>query len=446
MNFAALYQGVSVTFSGTLRGFRKENLTIAAVFLAVPFATWGQNWGEIANISATMGVNDGRICTGEFSRGDIGCATSAPYVSRTNGFVGIGTANPTTQLTVSGTVSATRFVGDGSSLTGVNTSVSITTGLSGSIIFRDEYGYLKANNTFSISSTTGSVGIGAGAPASVGTNGLYVGGGISTGGSVSVNNGSLSFTDGYGLSWGSAPKATILGYGSGGPLVFSTSGTEALRIISTGYVGIGTSTPKARFDVNGSMSLAAGSSYGFNSYWDGGNWRNIYNGYSGNLIQSNTDGSLIFRLAPTATADTANFNINRMILTNTGQLGVGGGSWTSSGGIFPSTTLHVTGSIRLGNETSATLAVCDTNRAGAIRYQSGSFDFCDGVNGWQGLAAMAACRCYALRPHHLRHHVRHRPIRRCGLHHHQRRHHQLFQCIGPAHHVRHQRDHRQWHQ
>ena len=64
------------------------------------------DWGAMAIVSGTMGVNANQICIGEGTRGDIGCPTYAPSVT-------------TAGLEVSGTVSATRFVGDGSGLTGI---------------------------------------------------------------------------------------------------------------------------------------------------------------------------------------------------------------------------------------------------------------------------------------------------------------------------------------
>ncbi len=40
-----------------------------------------QDWGTMATISSTMGVQDGRICIGEGSRGDVGCPSYAPSIS-----------------------------------------------------------------------------------------------------------------------------------------------------------------------------------------------------------------------------------------------------------------------------------------------------------------------------------------------------------------------------
>ncbi|RYG61307.1 MAG: hypothetical protein EON60_03990, partial [Alphaproteobacteria bacterium] len=79
----------------------KKFLIIAALACGVSSGVNAQEWGEFAYISSTMGVSDGRICTGEASRGAIGCAVNAPYVSRTSGWLGIGTSNPRSNLYIS---------------------------------------------------------------------------------------------------------------------------------------------------------------------------------------------------------------------------------------------------------------------------------------------------------------------------------------------------------
>jgi hypothetical protein len=59
------------------------------------------DWGNLATISSTLGVNANRLCLGEGLRAsDIGCPTYAPYVTST-GYVGIGTNNPVFKLHMS---------------------------------------------------------------------------------------------------------------------------------------------------------------------------------------------------------------------------------------------------------------------------------------------------------------------------------------------------------
>lgn len=109
---------------------RAHKILLATALLAGLGALgWAQSWGfsAVANISATMGVNDGRVCIGEASRQDIGCPTYAPSINA----AGLLTATSiaTGGLTVTGatslsTVSAT--VGSFTSLT-VN-GVAVTGG------------------------------------------------------------------------------------------------------------------------------------------------------------------------------------------------------------------------------------------------------------------------------------------------------------------------------
>lgn len=87
--------------------FRRRALAAVAVLLGLgvavlPVTASAQEWAfsTLANISATMGVNDGRLCVGEGSRQDIGCPTYAPYVDRATGSVGIGTNSPSSTLHV----------------------------------------------------------------------------------------------------------------------------------------------------------------------------------------------------------------------------------------------------------------------------------------------------------------------------------------------------------
>jgi hypothetical protein len=63
-----------------------------------------QSFDAMAVISSTMGVNAGRVCMGEGSRGDLGCPSYAPYVSG-NGSVGVGgLTSPRGALDVSGSI------------------------------------------------------------------------------------------------------------------------------------------------------------------------------------------------------------------------------------------------------------------------------------------------------------------------------------------------------
>lgn len=162
--------------------FRRRALAAVPVLLGLglavlPQAAGAQDWqfSTLANISATMGVNAGRLCLGEGSRQDIGCPTYAPFVSSA-GNVGIGTTSPSSTLHVAGWASADSFMlPNGGALFG-KTSGGAQVPLafmwtdndayfgntSGSVIFRAaSNGYTERMR---IDATTGNVGIGTANP------------------------------------------------------------------------------------------------------------------------------------------------------------------------------------------------------------------------------------------------------------------------------------------
>jgi len=87
--------------------------------LAGAAVVWGQDWGNFTTISNTLGVNANRICVGEGIRAtDIGCPTYAPSVSPA-GLLTATNVSVTGGVSVTGNVSANKFIGDGTGLTGV---------------------------------------------------------------------------------------------------------------------------------------------------------------------------------------------------------------------------------------------------------------------------------------------------------------------------------------
>src|SRR5436190_11361047 len=66
-------------------------MVVATMAMAAASAS-ADDWGNLATISSTLGVNANRLCLGDGLRAsDIGCPSYAPYVTST-GRVGIGTA------------------------------------------------------------------------------------------------------------------------------------------------------------------------------------------------------------------------------------------------------------------------------------------------------------------------------------------------------------------
>ncbi len=163
-----------------------------------------------------------------------------------SGSVGIGTETPATELHVIGTVTASgnmdvlqgtitadSFVGDGSGLTGVSIegsgdghSLDAADGSPEDVVFvRDD----------------GNVGIGTNTP----STDLHVIGNVNVSGTVTSNSFISDGSGGLNLAAGAA----------GGDMKFFANGLlaghERMRIKSSGNVGIGTTDPKKKLEVNG---------------------------------------------------------------------------------------------------------------------------------------------------------------------------------------------------
>jgi len=135
--------------------------------------------------------------------------------------------------------------------------------------------------------------------------------------------------------------------GTGVPIIFNyASSAEAMRISSTGLVGIGTSSPTQTLDVNG-IALFEGSAQGNIIIQKTGT-----NGYS---LFSNSAGTLGFY--------NQNTSSQAMTLTNAGYLGIG----TTS----PNTYLDVTTNTIWGTATTPAIQISNIGSAGNITIPQG---------------------------------------------------------------------------
>ena len=93
-------------------------LALTVLLLGTPLAAaFANDWGNVAIISDTLGNHAGRLCVGEGLRvSDIGCPTYAPSVTTAG------------DVSVTGNLSANKFIGDGSLLTGIGQGDRITSG------------------------------------------------------------------------------------------------------------------------------------------------------------------------------------------------------------------------------------------------------------------------------------------------------------------------------
>ena len=256
-----------------------------------------------------------------------------------------------------------------------STTPSISTGASGSLVYRNEYGYLYATNTLSISSTTGSVGIGAGAPASIGNNSLYSTGVIMAGSDLVAGNGrSIGFSNG---------TVGMTGNVTSGYLTLQTSATEALRIVSTGLVGIGTTAPSATLHVSGTGMVTGKMSVGYATAQLGPQMLSV----NGSVAFGNGNNH-IFVQGGTNLAFTSDAGGTTYYTFSGNQTGPWNLSPTLVGinttsGRLPSTSLQVSGTIQMADGGEA----CDTSRLGAMRFANGSFDICrNTTSGWEPLS------------------------------------------------------------
>jgi len=320
----------------------RTRVLLMALLWAMAAPALADDWGAIATVSGTMGMNAGRLCSAEGGRGDLGCPTYAPSLTTAG------------DVSVTGNLSAAKFIGDGSGLTGLAAgNVSVTTGASGSLVYRDAYGSLVASSGLSISSTTGSVGIGAGSPSWLGSNALFVSGSLSA--YALYINGSSAIT------WGSG-NTKIVGTEAPGVLTFTTSNTEAMRIVSSGYVGIGTSAPSSPLHIKssgGSLQI----------------WERAGVGNAMLQIGGSGAGQISFGYMNAS----GGYGNGISIASNTSFVGIGLGAAT------PSASLHVVGTGRFDSDTevrgnvSATTVklaespanACTAASAGTIKFSNG---------------------------------------------------------------------------
>lgn len=222
---------------------------------------------------------------------------STPFIVDANGNVGIGTASPAFKLDVNSDIN----VADGQSLRwGGGSSVRIAAANAADVL-----GFYTSNTERMRIDGSGNVGIGTSSPSAL----LHV-----SAASAKIRIGLDAGTEYTDIYRNSAGGYTIYNAAQAAPFrghIWQLGGTEAMRIDSSGNVGIGTDTPSS-FDAklavfNSNLALTSTTNKLYLYYVSSTNHAHV---------STATDGSITFTTGTTSPAE-------RMRINNSGNIGIG---------------------------------------------------------------------------------------------------------------------------
>jgi hypothetical protein len=220
----------------------------------------------------------------------------------------------------------------------------------------------SANNTLNITRSLGTVGMAIDSSGNVGIG--------TTSPSKKLEVVSNTTYDGIQISGASIPTLAIIdttnnaklvayvrdsdatiGMETNHPLTINTNNTERMRITSGGDVGIGTTSPSYKLDVEGSIRANNSSGNSSMVLGSGGSCvMDLLNAQSEAYLRTTTAHDLHFRTD----------NVNRMVVKAAGNVGIG----TTS----PQSKLQVAGGIQMADDTDTAVAA----KVGTMRYRTGT--------------------------------------------------------------------------
>jgi hypothetical protein len=203
-----------------------------------------------------------------------------------------------------------------------------------------------------------------------------------------------------------------------GSLELQTNGTTtAITIDTSQNVGIGTTSPQIKFQVNGDMAISTGSAYLSNLYYSG-TFKYIANGYGAFLKLADTDGAITFSQASnnTSGAGATATVTERMRIDASGNVGIGNSSpdrkLSVNGTMLASGIATFTANQNVGTLRTSTgslggiecLGTAGTNAAFMTFHRPGAYasyfgldtDNYFAVGGWSAGAALANFKCNVL--------------------------------------------------
>jgi hypothetical protein len=344
---------VSVDGSTNLDGITDWKVGDWAVFVEQGAS---DQWEKVDNSSVLDGSGTGQTVALWSGSGTSNTLTDAPITVSGNDTTFAGTIN-------SGYITSTGLQVDGGIInyqqgdTYADGLQFLRTGATRANIWLN-----SANNTLNITRSLGTVGMAIDSSGNVGIG--------TTSPSKKLEVVSNTTYDGIQISGASIPTLAIIdttnnaklvayvrdsdatiGMETNHPLTINTNNTERMRITSGGDVGIGTTSPSYKLDVEGSIRANNSSGNSSMVLGSGGSCvMDLLNAQSEAYLRTTTAHDLHFRTD----------NVNRMVVKAAGNVGIG----TTS----PQSKLQVAGGIQMADDTDTAVAA----KVGTMRYRTGT--------------------------------------------------------------------------